>query len=84
MIRVNSYTETYQGLIEQQCLLFQEGNTINSDNWSYFFFEMLGFDYEAGFQYDLGVHISELPKPVPADASYLRYVLIKVISRTAS
>ena len=40
LMRINSYTETCQGLIEQQCLLVQEGNTINSDNWSYFFFEM--------------------------------------------
>ena len=34
LIRVNSYTETCQGLVEQQCLLVQEGSAIDSDNWS--------------------------------------------------
>ena len=84
LIRVNSYTETCQGLVEQQCLLVQEGSAIDSDNWSCFYFEIEGFDYEAGFLYDLELHISECPKPLAADASSLRYVLVKVISKTAS
>ena len=84
LIRVNSYTETCQGLVEQQCLLVQEGSAIDSDNWNYFYSEIEGFDYEAGFLYDLEVHISARPEPIPADASSLRYVLVKVISKTAS
>ena len=84
LIRVNSYTETCQGLVEQQCLLVQEGSAIDSDNWNYFYSEIEGFDYETGFLYDLEVHISSRLEPVPADASSLRYVLVKVISKTAS
>ena len=84
LMRINSYTETCQGLIEQQCLLVQEGSAIDSDNWSYFYSEIEGFDYETGFLYDLEVHISARPKPVAVDASSLRYELIKIISKTAS
>jgi hypothetical protein len=84
LIRVNSYTETCQGLVKQQCLLVQEGSAIDSDNWSYFYSEIEGFDYETGFLYDLEVHINERPKPLAADASSLRYELIEIISKTAS
>jgi len=83
LMRINSYTETCQGLIEQQCLLVQEGSAIDTDSWSYFYSEIEGFDYEEGFLYDLEVHISAGPEPVSADASSLRYVLVKVISKTA-
>ncbi|PTM00555.1 MAG: hypothetical protein DA394_05135 [Candidatus Arcticimaribacter sp.] len=83
LMRINSYTETCQGLIEQQCLLVQEGSAIDTDRWNYFYSEIEGFDYVAGFLYDLEVHISARPEPVPADASSLRYVLVKVISKTA-
>ena len=76
--------ETCQGLVEEQCLLVQEGSAIDSDNWSYFYSEIEGFDYETGFLYDLEVLISERPKPLAADASSLRYELIKIISKTAS
>ena len=76
LIRVNSYTETCQGLVKQQCLLVQEGSAIDSDNWSNFNSEIEGFDYEAGFLYDLEVHIIERPKPLAADASSLLYELI--------
>ena len=34
LMRINSYTETCQGLIEQQCLLVQEGSAIDTDSWS--------------------------------------------------
>jgi len=84
LMRINSYTETCQGLIEQQCLLVQEGSAIDTDSWSYFYSEIEGFDYEKGFLYDLEVHISSRPEPVAADASSLRCVLVKVISKTAS
>ena len=84
LMRINSYTETCQGLVKQQCLLVQEGSAIDTDSWSYFYSEIEGFDYEEGFLYDLEVHISSRPEPVPVDASSLRYVLVKVISKTAS
>ena len=84
LMRINSYTETCQGLIEQQCLLVQEGSVIDTDSWSYFYSKIEGFDYEEGFLYDLEVHISSRPEPVTADASSLLYILVKVISKTAS
>ena len=84
LMRINSYTETCQGLVKQQCLLVQEGSAIDTDSWSYFYSKIEGFDYEEGFLYDLEVHISSRPEPVTVDASSLRYVLVKVISKTAS
>ena len=36
LMRVNSYTETCQGLIEQQCLLVQEVSVTDTDSWNYF------------------------------------------------
>ena len=64
--------------------MVQEGSAIDSDNWSNFNSEIEGFDYEAGFLYDLEVHISERRKQLAADASSLRYELIEIISKTAS
>lgn len=40
-----------------------------------------GFEYEEGYSYFLEVKITEIENP-PADASSLRYDLIKVISKT--
>ena len=35
VLRVNSYTETCQGLIEMQCFLVQEGDQIGTDRWEF-------------------------------------------------
>ena len=80
VLRVNSYTETCQGLIEMQCLLVQEGDQIGTDRWEIFYTTIDGFDYEEGFLYDLDVKITEIENP-PADASSLRYELIKLIEK---
>ena len=80
LLRVNSYTEICQGLIEIQCLLVQEGDQIGTDRWEFFYTTIDGFDYEEGFLYDLDVKITEIENP-PADASSLRYELIKLIEK---
>ena len=80
VLRVNSYTETCQGLIEMQCLLVQEGDQIGTDGWEFFYTTIDGFAYEEGFLYDLDVKITEIENP-PADASSLRYELIKLIEQ---
>jgi hypothetical protein len=80
LLRLNSYTETCQGLIEMQCLLVQTGDQIGTDTWEFFYNAIDGFDYEEGFLYDLDVKITEIENP-PADASSLRYELIKLIEK---
>ena len=80
LIRLNSYTETCQGLIEMQCLLIQKGDQIGTENWDYFYDYIEGFEYDEGFKYDLDVKIITVRNP-PADAFSLRYRLIKVVRK---
>ena len=80
VLRVNSYTETCQGLIEMQCLLVQEGDQIGTDRWEFFYTTIYGFDYEEVFLYDLYVKITEIEYPAD-DASSLRYELITLIEK---
>ncbi len=83
-MRVNYFTQTCQGLYEGNCLLIQEDAEIGSDNWSLFYYEnsIDGFEYEAGYVYDLRVEKTHIPNP-PQDASSIEYKLIEVISKTA-
>ena len=80
LIRLNSYTETCQGLIEMQCLLIQKGDQIGTENWDYFYDYIEGFEYDEGFKYDLDVKIITV-RNHPADAFSLRYRLIKVVRK---
>ena len=82
LIRINSYTETCQGFIEQTCLLVQTGEAIGTDVWTYFYDGINGFEYVPGFIYDLDVKITER-NHVPQDVGRYEYTLIKEISRTA-
>ncbi len=57
----------------------------NATNWELFYSSIEGFDYKPGFQYELLVEETALPKDqVPADASSIRYQLKKVVSKTAA
>lgn len=80
LIRVNSYTETCQGLIKRQCLLIQKEEQIGTEEWEYFYDSIGGFEYEEGYRYDLDIKITQVVNP-PADASSLRYELIKLIRK---
>ena len=53
------------------------------DDWTYFYDQIEGFDYEEGFTYEL--LINEVPVSNPAaDASSIRYQLKEIISKVAS
>jgi len=64
--------------------LVQEVSVTDTDSWNYFYSEIEGFDYEEGFLYNLEVHISARTEPISADASSFQYVMIEIISKTAS
>ena len=81
LIRVNHYKEDCVGLIEQECFLVQQEDAIGSDNWTFFYDDIVGFTFIAGFIYDLDVKIEER-NPIPQDIGKYRYTLIKVISQT--
>lgn len=51
------------------------------DEWQLFYDEIIGFDFEPGFDYELSVEVTEVADP-PADASSLRYELLDVLAKT--
>jgi hypothetical protein len=78
--RVNSYTVDCVGVMEQRCLLVQEGNLIGTNDWRYFYDRIKGFDYEEGYIYDLKVKQTAIPNPLE-DASSVEYELIELLSK---
>lgn len=53
------------------------------ESWSFFYQQIEGFTFEPGYNYQLEVTKEKLTN-VPADASSLRYQLIKVVSKEAA
>lgn len=64
----------------QKCMLVKEST---DEEWTYFYDDITGFDFEQGYEYELKVKITEVENS-PADASYLKYELSEVISKTQS
>jgi heat shock protein HslJ len=66
------------GVAPQKCLLVKENI---EDDYTYFYDQISGFDWEAGFEYELLVSVTEIENP-PADASSLSYELVEIVSVT--
>lgn len=81
-LRVNSFTVECVGEMEGNCLLVQEGDEIGTDNWENFYYEddIVGFNYEPGYIYDLLVKKTTFKNP-PMDSSAIKYHLVKIISK---
>lgn len=60
----------------RKCLQVRESE---NDEWTLFYSNIEGFDYEEGTRYELLVRVEEVPDP-PADGSSLRYVLVEIVS----
>ncbi|GAE83622.1 lipoprotein [Bacteroides reticulotermitis JCM 10512] len=52
----------------------------NATEWEYFYSNIEGFQYEPGYEFVLKVKEEKLEN-VPADASSIKYVLVKQISK---
>ncbi|HJD75041.1 MAG TPA: DUF4377 domain-containing protein [Bacteroides reticulotermitis] len=65
------------GVGPQKCLLVKKGN---ATEWEYFYSNIEGFQYEPGYEFVLKVKEEKLEN-VPADASSIKYVLVKQISK---
>lgn len=77
---INSQLVDCVGVGPMQCM------QVRSDEqqpWTLFYQQIEGFQFEPGYQYQLTVKKEQLTN-VPADASSLRYQLIKVVSKVAS
>lgn len=66
------------GVAPRTCLQTRESP---SEEWTAFYDEIHGFEFEPGFYYELRVVVYAV-EPVPADGSSRRYVLREVVSRT--
>ena len=79
-MKVNHYQNTGFGIVPQLVYLVQEGDAMGEENWSFFYDEIVGFDYKPGFVYELRLRKDEITNP-PMDASRFVYTLINVKSR---
>lgn len=68
----------YEG--QTECYLVQKGSLIGTEEWEYFYEQIEGFNYEAGFIYEIRVNKEAIDNP-PMDAPYVKYTLIKVLSK---
>ncbi|MCA9980784.1 MAG: META domain-containing protein, partial [Anaerolineales bacterium] len=66
------------GVAPQECYLVKENP---EDEYTFFYGEIEGFEFEAGYEYELLVEEIEVEDP-PADASSLRWVLVAEVSKT--
>ncbi|MFV0521606.1 MAG: DUF4377 domain-containing protein [Mangrovibacterium sp.] len=81
---VNGTQITCMGVAPRKCLQVQKGEELNEQAWKSFSSKIDGFDYEPGYVYKLKVKEEKIPaEQVPADASSIKYTLVKVLKKTA-
>jgi hypothetical protein len=51
-----------------------------SEEWTYFYAPIEGFEHQEGFRYELRVEVTNVADP-PADSSSLRYRLVEVVKK---
>ncbi len=67
------------GVAPQQCMQVRASE---DEDWTLFYDQIEGFEFEPGFEYELRVTETEIENP-PADASSLQVTLVEVVSKTA-
>ncbi len=67
------------GVAPQKCLLVKKGD---ANEWEYLYSPIEGFNYEEGYEYVLDIKQEKLEN-VPADASNIKYILVKEVSKKA-
>jgi heat shock protein HslJ len=77
-IYVGPYLVDCEGVAPQKCMLVKERP---DDEWSLFYDQIEGFDYEPGHEYELRIAEEKVENP-PADASSIRWTLVEVLSKT--
>lgn len=78
MLIVADHLENCVGVGPQSCMLVKENP---DEEWTYFYDQIEGFEYEEGYTYELLVDIIPVENPAE-DASSLRYELKNIISKT--
>lgn len=76
-------SECSAGAGNTQCILISKDESIKNMQWEYFYSNIEGFNFKYGYFQKIKVKVTELNKSeVPADASSLKYSLIKVVEET--
>ena len=75
-------TEASAGAGKMQVLNIHRGEDISNPNWENFYAPIDGFEFEEGYLQKISVREKKLNKnQVPADASAIKYTLVKVIDK---
>ncbi|MBT8326131.1 MAG: DUF4377 domain-containing protein, partial [Bacteroidia bacterium] len=70
------------GVGEMSCMQIQKGEEIEWNKWTLFYSSIQGFHYQPGFIYKLIIKEEHLdPASVPADASSIKYSLVKQLEK---
>lgn len=70
------------GAGKQQCLQVKRISKQGTSDWEYFYSDIIGFEFEEGFRQRIRVRTQRLAdKALPADASAIRYTLVKVLEK---
>ena len=67
------------GVAPMKCLLIKE---YGEKDWQFLYNEIEGFEYEPGYEYEIEVVKEKIENPA-ADQSSIKYILTKVLSKTA-
>lgn len=65
-----------QGEGPQKCMLVKEHP---DDEYTYFYDQIEGFEYDEGFEYELRIRVEPVENP-PAGGSSIRWILVEVVS----
>ncbi len=76
-VYVGSHQVPCTGVAPQMCMLVREDP---KDDWTLFYDQIQGFEYEPGFEYELLVQKQKVENP-PADASSIRWILLEIVSK---
>jgi membrane-bound inhibitor of C-type lysozyme len=74
-VTVSPQKRDCMGVGPMECLV------VDGNNW---YSDIEGFDFEAGYEYELKIKKTARPEPIPADASAFTYELIEVLAKTAT
>jgi hypothetical protein len=74
---IASETADCTGVAPMKCLQVKEKE---SDSWENLYTNIEGFTYEPGFEYVLKVKTEKIENP-PMDASSIKYILVKQVSK---
>lgn len=72
-------TKCNAGVMEKQCLKVKHSK--EQKDWELFYDDIAGFKYEKGYEYEIIIKSEKVENP-PADASNMKYTLVKVVSKT--